>query len=629
MSTVALAPIFNAYQGFSNGGLPLAGGQLFTYQAGTSTLLATYTTAAGSVANTNPIVFGAAGRPAQEIWLVQGSAYRFELYDASLNLIQTFEDIQGSDNSGAAAASAASVLAALADTTSAANGSNLLGYNPALAYTLGVGKFLNYTWARTAAEIAAGVTPVNYQYLPNSVLRQVANTTPGTTNLYAGFVSALATFANYSIPANPTAGGTAATNTGGTIQLEALNYPTSTTIVVPIYSALRGVYPYLGGQGEAGYFGSRIQNNVAGGPAVRLETASVDGIGFYKNAGTQDEGVRIVSQFCSITNSQFDTHKKAIYLSNDVVNDAPAFSHIAYNTFLHQNDPTTASIVANSGGPGVAVSLAGALIECNNFNVSQAEGYIGASSIKMDPAFPVACTIRTNNFQNYSNAAGSANRAALELYMNGGGLVQDNSVSSGQAASAMASGQMGIQIGGGTGNTLSNSRISGWPIGIRLLNTLTGSTIGPSYFSGNTVDILIDAGCAGNTIIVSDPATIITDNSGGLNTIVRTYQGSNDFRTITYSPSITIDARTGGHFVISVTDAVAFAINAPTNPSIGKYINIEWRNTTAGAIANPTWNAVFKRTALTSAGAGLSNVQGFRYDGTFWRQETAAASVVF
>lgn len=510
------------------------------------------------------------------------------------------------------------------------NSSGLINYTPSFDYTSGLGQFLNYTYGRTLDEDAANVIPVNYQYLPNSVLRQITNTTPGTTDLYAGFVKSFSTLSNYSIPLNPTFGGTSTANTGGTIQLEALNYPTSTTIVVPIYSALRGAYPYLGGQGEAGYFGSRIQNNVSGGPAVRLETASLDGVGFYKNADVQDEAIRIVSQFCQVTNCQIDSHKVAINLSNDVVNDAPVFSYIANNTFLHQNDPTTASIFANSGGIGTSASLAGALIELNNFNVSQAEGYLGACSIKMSPDFPVACTIRTNNFQNYSGASGSANRAALELYMDGGGLVQDNGISSGQSSADMAMGQIGLQIGGGKLNQVIQNRISGWPIGVRLQSTLTGSTIGPNYFAGNTTDILIDSGCSGNLIIVSDPATVITDNSGGLNQIVYTYAPQAEaVSTLTYSTSITPNGALGGTQIINVTNNTNFTINAPSgSPPNGQELTITIVNTTGSAMGTVTWNAVYKKQSTTSPSSANSRVQVFVLEASStWRQRVVSGDI--
>ena len=46
---------------FDNAGDPLAGGRLYTYAAGTSTPLATYSDQAGAVPNTNPVVLDARG----------------------------------------------------------------------------------------------------------------------------------------------------------------------------------------------------------------------------------------------------------------------------------------------------------------------------------------------------------------------------------------------------------------------------------------------------------------------------------------------------------------------------------------------------------------------------------------
>jgi hypothetical protein len=62
MASVTLSPDARL-QFFDNNGLPLAGGKLFTYIAGTSTLQATYTDSTGLIANANPIILNAAGRP--------------------------------------------------------------------------------------------------------------------------------------------------------------------------------------------------------------------------------------------------------------------------------------------------------------------------------------------------------------------------------------------------------------------------------------------------------------------------------------------------------------------------------------------------------------------------------------
>jgi hypothetical protein len=56
-------------------GKPLAGGKIFTYQAGTSTPQTTFTDSSGSIANSNPIILDAAG--CWSIWLTSGQAYRF------------------------------------------------------------------------------------------------------------------------------------------------------------------------------------------------------------------------------------------------------------------------------------------------------------------------------------------------------------------------------------------------------------------------------------------------------------------------------------------------------------------------------------------------------------------------
>jgi hypothetical protein len=61
------------WQFFDNNGVPLAGGLIYTYAAGTTTPQATYTTSAGTIAHTNPIVLNSAGRvPGGEIWLAVG-----------------------------------------------------------------------------------------------------------------------------------------------------------------------------------------------------------------------------------------------------------------------------------------------------------------------------------------------------------------------------------------------------------------------------------------------------------------------------------------------------------------------------------------------------------------------------
>lgn len=92
---VLLSPIGNGFQFLTTTGLPLSGGQIYTYQAGSSTPLTTYADNGGTVPNANPIILGVDGRPQTEIWLTQGFNYKFILTDSSNNLIQTYDNLYG------------------------------------------------------------------------------------------------------------------------------------------------------------------------------------------------------------------------------------------------------------------------------------------------------------------------------------------------------------------------------------------------------------------------------------------------------------------------------------------------------------------------------------------------------
>lgn len=97
MPTVYLSPVGGAAaQFFDNNGVPLAGGKLYTYEAGTTTPQATYTTSSGNVARTNPIILDAAGRVPSggEIWLTS-QPYKFILNTSTDVLIATYDNILG------------------------------------------------------------------------------------------------------------------------------------------------------------------------------------------------------------------------------------------------------------------------------------------------------------------------------------------------------------------------------------------------------------------------------------------------------------------------------------------------------------------------------------------------------
>ena len=93
--SVNLSPIGNGFQFLTTTGLPLNGGLIYVYQAGSSTPLATYSDVNGTIANANPIVLGSDGRPQTEIWLTYGYYYKFVLKDSAGVTIQSYDNLYG------------------------------------------------------------------------------------------------------------------------------------------------------------------------------------------------------------------------------------------------------------------------------------------------------------------------------------------------------------------------------------------------------------------------------------------------------------------------------------------------------------------------------------------------------
>ena len=121
-AVTALAPdaVFHATD--NNGNL-LAGGQLYTYSAGTMTKLATYTDATGATPNTNPIILNSRGECG--LWLTPGIPYKLILSpagdtDPPSNPIWSVDNVITSGVTAGYAASISYTLAGTAQTLTAA-----------------------------------------------------------------------------------------------------------------------------------------------------------------------------------------------------------------------------------------------------------------------------------------------------------------------------------------------------------------------------------------------------------------------------------------------------------------------------------------------------------------------------
>lgn len=113
MATISPLP---KLQFFDANGDPLVGGKLYTYAAGTTTPLATYTSQLATNPASNPIILNARGEA--EVWL-GANAYKFKLTSATGVEIWTVDNLNTADTN-----TINSILATLA----ASGGSSLIGY---------------------------------------------------------------------------------------------------------------------------------------------------------------------------------------------------------------------------------------------------------------------------------------------------------------------------------------------------------------------------------------------------------------------------------------------------------------------------------------------------------------------
>lgn len=175
-------PVFKAWD---NNGVPLAGGQLFTYIAGSTTKQASYIDSTGGTPNTNPVILNYRGEA--NIWLDPTKVYKLVLAPATdtdppTNPFWTVDQI-----SGGAASPSFNIIPTVDNLFTLGNTSfswaNVyVGPNHAPVLDAISGNIGYY--ARTASEIAAAVTPTNFSYPPLDARRYNAkfdNVTDDTT----------------------------------------------------------------------------------------------------------------------------------------------------------------------------------------------------------------------------------------------------------------------------------------------------------------------------------------------------------------------------------------------------------------------------------------------------------------
>jgi len=77
-------------------------------------------------------------------------------------------------------------------------------------------------------------------------------------------------------------------------------------------------------------------------------------------------------------------------------------------------------------------------------------------------------------------------------------------------------------------------------------------------------------------------------------------------QTLTYGVTVATDLSLGNHFILTVTDTVAFTISNPTQKVAGKRVTYTIKNTSGGAMGAITWGTDFKMSAFTNPATGNS-----------------------
>lgn len=93
----SLAPVLKQ-RFFDQNGAPLAGGQLFSFVAGTNIFQATYTDGTGTTPNTNPVILDANGYA--PVWLDDSGTYKFILEDVNSVTQFTVDNVKTGNGSG-------------------------------------------------------------------------------------------------------------------------------------------------------------------------------------------------------------------------------------------------------------------------------------------------------------------------------------------------------------------------------------------------------------------------------------------------------------------------------------------------------------------------------------------------
>jgi hypothetical protein len=496
----------------------------------------------------------------------------------------------------------------------------------------------------TAVETALSVSVVNTSVPSGYVDRYAVNTTPGTTDmgpaLQIAINVALATVGNGQ-------NGVPIRFQQGAYSIATLpSFGAATTLIIPID---------IGGVGDAatqlihnGTISTAPLFKMTGKNGWCIHDLMITGNSAHKNDGIYAGGVggpeQILWRVENVTSYMAGVGLQVADTNDFVVRRFKHWPNNGMNSPSPGTDtlPIAQSVSASDIGHGIHVT--GGFVNLGTFYdcVTQpSTNFFGGSNamrgILIDCSSSTSLTFIGCDVESYGGAAGSEVGFAVTSSGSVSQLTVINLYQEGtqvQLTSVVFSTFIGL--------TDATVATSGNSVGTLVLNAGTRQNL----FVGVSLNVLNESSASnyGNTFQNCNIRTTWTDNSTGpvdrrLNCLV---PGGGIVRDWGGTDSVNINQTSAGtaaapncftsnfYRLVEIAGAIAFTINAPSNPVLGFEMTIVIANATGGAGPQPTFAAGYHMTSNTPANPANGNESTFRfkYNGSTFQQIAAPAATV-
>lgn len=327
----ALSPL-PKMQFFDSNGEPLVGGKLYTYAAGTTTPLATYTSASGAVANSNPIILDSRGEAS--VWLAY-SAYKFKLTNSADVEQWTVDNIAGDETFGAS------------QWLTAVSGTNTL------TATLSASNFAVYavgqTFSFAAANANTGAVTLNINGLGAKSVTKTGTTALIANDILAGQVVTVVydgtrfQVVNKSNLASPGPIGSTTASTGAFTALTATTLNTSGAV------SCGGA---LDASGAATFYaGATVIGTIAAGEVQGASVYMYQQYGFFDGLGAGGSVTQLTSRTTAVT---LNTYCGRIILVNATATAGVTTEFTVNSNKVVVSGTVTTIVTLNLADPGAS-----------------------------------------------------------------------------------------------------------------------------------------------------------------------------------------------------------------------------------------------------------------------------------